>query len=116
MATGIEARARRKARIRKKVFGTTERPRMSVFRSNSNIYVQVIDDTSGATLACASTLATPVEGHAGNIAAAKVIGAKIAEVAKAAGISQVVFDRNGYKYHGRVKALADAAREGGLDF
>jgi len=110
------ARARRKVSIRKRVTGTTERPRLSVFRTAGHIYAQVVNDTTGATLAAASTLSVEVEGHKGNKDAAKAVGTVLAEKAKVAGVSAVVFDRNGYKYHGRVKALADAAREGGLSF
>ncbi|MBM4369087.1 MAG: 50S ribosomal protein L18 [Deltaproteobacteria bacterium] len=114
-----EARLRRKARIRGRVTGTEERPRLSVYRSANHIYAQIINDQSGTTLAAASTLSKELEGrngHGGNIEAAKAVGSLIAERAKAANISQVVFDRNGYLYHGRVKALADAARESGLHF
>lgn len=110
------ARARRKVSIRKKISGTAERPRLSVFRSTGHIYAQLVDDDSGATLAAASTQNVVVEGYKGNKVAAKAVGTAIAERAKAAGIEVVVFDRNGFKYHGRVKALADAAREGGLSF
>jgi large subunit ribosomal protein L18 len=106
-------------RVRTKVAGTPERPRLSVYRSLGHIYAQVIDDRSGKTLVSASS----VDGETkkglkggGNVAAAKVIGKAIAERAKSAGIKKVVFDRGGYKYHGRVKALADAAREAGLQF
>jgi len=111
-------RVRRKMRIRKKVFGTPERPRLSVFRSSNHMYAQIIDDTHGRTLAAASTLADAADlpGHKGNIAAAKVVGAAIARRAIEARIQRVVFDRNGFLYHGRVKALADAAREAGLEF
>jgi len=110
---------RRKARVAGVVRGSTERPRLSVFRSLKNISVQVIDDTTGRTLAAAGsgdkTHKTQMK-HGGNIAAAKVIGKAIAEKAKAAGLTKVAFDRNGHRYHGRVKALAEAAREGGLQF
>jgi large subunit ribosomal protein L18 len=105
-------------RIRKKVLGTSERPRLNVYRSLNHIYVQVVDDLHGKTLVSASS----AEGKkaerrtGGNVAAAKSVGKMIAERAKAKGISKVVFDRGGYIYHGRVKALADAAREGGLQF
>ena len=111
------ARRRRHRRIRKKLRGTTARPRLSVFRSLNHIYAQVIDDTSGRTLAAASSLDDAV--HSSSTAKtdrAKAVGAAIAERAKAAGISQVVFDRGGYLYHGRVQALADAARDAGLEF
>jgi large subunit ribosomal protein L18 len=115
-----EHRERRHLRLRQRVIGTAERPRLSIFRSNKYLYVQVIDDAKGNTLAAASTLQKPVAGSLGgkgaNLAAAKVLGKTIAERAKAKGISKVCFDRGGYKYHGRVKALADAAREAGLEF
>jgi large subunit ribosomal protein L18 len=110
---------RRKFSIRKSLFGTTDRPRLSVFRSDKHIYAQVIDDHSGKTLVAASSLQADVRGeqsNGGNVAAAKKVGHAIAERAKAAGITAVAFDRNGRRYHGRVKALADAAREGGLKF
>jgi large subunit ribosomal protein L18 len=111
---------RRKWSIRSTVFGTAERPRLSVFRSDKHIYAQIIDDYAGKTLVAAGSTNTEVRGaelkNGGNIAAAKKIGQAIAEKAKAAGISKVCFDRGGRQYHGRVKALADAAREGGLKF
>lgn len=116
------ARQRRHTRVRKRVNGTPERPRLNVYRSANNIYVQVIDDLAGRTLAAASSLeGTLREGKAsrsagGNIDAAKAVGALIAQRAKEAGVTKVVFDRGGYLYHGRVQALADAARENGLDF
>jgi large subunit ribosomal protein L18 len=120
MATAKEiGRGRRKLRIRKKVKGTPERPRLSVFRSARHIYAQVIDDDSGRTLAFASTLSKDLRGNlsgAKKSAAAKAVGALVAEQCKSKSITKVVFDRNGYLYHGRVKALADAAREAGLDF
>src|SRR5437762_1469386 len=104
------------SRIRKKVRGSAERPRLAVFRSLNHIYAQVIDDQSGKTLATASTTEKALGGKSGgNIEAAKTIGKTIAERAVAAGISSVVFDRGGYVYHGRVKALLDATREGGLN-
>jgi len=113
------ARIRRKLRVRKKIKGTPERPRLSVFRSNLHIYVQLIDDSKGVTLAAVSTLAPDclekLKGK-GKKDAAKTIGVIIAEKAKAKGIEQAVFDRNIYRYHGRVRALADGAREGGLKF
>ena len=109
-------RMRRKVRIRKKISGTGARPRLSVFRSTNHIYAQLVDDDAGKTLAAASTQVIKVDGHKGNKEAAKAVGTAIAEAAKAAGIDTVVFDRNGFKYHGRVKALADGAREGGLAF
>jgi large subunit ribosomal protein L18 len=110
---------RRKFSLRSSLFGTTERPRLSVFRSDKHIYAQLIDDNSGKTLAAVASTATDVRGdlkNGGNVAAAKKVGKAIAERAKAAGITMVAFDRGGRKYHGRVKALADAAREGGLKF
>ena len=105
-------------RIRKKILGTAERPRLNVYRSTNHIYVQVIDDLKGATLVSASS-AVGKKGErkiGGNLAAAKEVGKAVAERAKATGITKVVFDRGGYIYHGRVKALADAAREAGLQF
>lgn len=105
---------RRKNRIRQKVQGTTERPRLSVNRSTKHIYAQIIDDTTGRTLASASSVQLKIAG--GNVAAAKQVGATLAENAKAASIEKVCFDRGGFLYHGRVKALADAAREAGLQF
>ena len=113
MITKIERRIKIKYRVRNKISGTAERPRMSVFRSNKQIYVQVIDDESKKTLASASSLG--LEKMNKSEQAVKV-GQLIAEKAQAAGISAVVFDRNGYLYHGRVKAVADAAREAGLKF
>lgn len=105
-------------RIRKKMTGTAERPRLNVYRTTNHMYVQVIDDLHGATLVAASTAEGEREGRksGGNVAAAKAVGKVIAERAKAKGVSKVVFDRGGYIYHGRVKALADAAREAGLQF
>src|SRR5580658_1398907 len=114
-----EIRERVHIRIRKKLKGTTERPRLTVFRSTAHIYAQVIDDTKGVTLVAASSTEKPGDGKkvtGGNLAAAKEIGKRVAERAKENGISKVVFDRGGYIYHGRVKALADAAREAGLEF
>jgi large subunit ribosomal protein L18 len=113
------ARLRRKKSIRKKISGTSARPRLAIFRSSNHIYAQIIDDTSGHTLTSASTMSPELketEGHTGNKAAAQKVGNLVAEKALAAGITQVVFDRGGFLYHGRVKALADAARESGLDF
>ena len=107
---------KRHVRVRGKISGTPERPRLCVFRSESNIYAQIIDDVNGATLAAASSVEKGFEGNGGNIEAAKKVGAAIAERAKAKGIEEVVFDRGGYIYHGRVQALAEAAREGGLKF
>jgi large subunit ribosomal protein L18 len=110
------ARARRQFRVRKKVVGTPERPRLAVFRSNKHISVQVIDDSTGRTLAAASSYEKDLRQNSGSINGAKNVGAAIAERAKAADISAVVFDRGGNRYHGRVAALADAAREAGLEF
>jgi len=110
------SRLRRQARIRKKIVGTAARPRLSVFRSAKHIYAQLIDDDAGATLASASSLGLGGKDNTGNCDAAAKVGALIAESAKAAGCGDVVFDRNGFKYHGRVKALAEAAREAGLSF
>jgi large subunit ribosomal protein L18 len=111
---------RRKWSLRSKLSGTAERPRLSVFRSDKHISAQVIDDLAGKTLVAVSSVSAEVRGadlkNGGNIAAAKAIGKAIAERAKAAGITQVAFDRGGRQYHGRIKALADAAREGGLQF
>ena len=113
----MQLRKRRHHRVRKKVFGEPTRPRLSVFRSARHITAQVIDDRSGRTLAAASTVEKDLKGGAtGNIDAAKKVGALIGERAKAAGIDTVVFDRGGFLYHGRVAALADAAREAGLKF
>ncbi|HLV43636.1 MAG TPA: 50S ribosomal protein L18 [Aggregatilineales bacterium] len=114
-----EGRARRHNRVRKHVQGTAERPRLNVFRSDKHIYAQVIDDTAGHTLAAASTIDTDLRADVDGKSktdAAKLVGKLVAERAKKAGVEKVVFDRGGYKYHGRVKALADAAREAGLDF
>jgi len=114
-----EQRQRVHARVRTKVSGTAERPRLSVYRSVGHIYAQVIDDGSSRTLVSASSIDKDVKKGlkgGGNIASAKAVGKIIAERAKAAGVAKVVFDRGGYKYHGRVKALADAAREAGLQF
>jgi large subunit ribosomal protein L18 len=117
--TPRELRLRRHTRLRKRVRGNTQRPRLNVFRSNIHIYAQVIDDTTGRTLAAASskdrTLAGSLDGKT-KTERAQVVGKLIAERAKNAGIEQVVFDRGGYKYHGRIQALADAAREAGLTF
>jgi len=109
-------RLKRHKRVRAKISGTPERPRLNVFRSETNIYAQVIDDVHGVTLAAASSLEKGFEGKGGNVEAAKKVGQMIAERAKAKGIENVVFDRGGYLYHGRVQALAEGAREGGLDF
>ena len=109
-------RLKRHIRVRGKISGTPERPRLNVFRSNANIYAQIIDDVNGVTLASASTLDKEFEGATGNCDAAKKVGLLVAERAKEKGISVVVFDRGGYVYHGRVAALAEGAREGGLEF
>ena len=111
-------RARRKMRIRKKIFGTAERPRLVVYRSNNYFYAQLVDDSVGHTLAAASSLvmSNNDEKVSLNKETAAKVGREIARMAKDKNISRVVFDRNGYMYHGRVKALADAAREGGLEF
>jgi len=114
-----DARDRRKRRIRKKIHGTAERPRLSVYRSLNHMYAQVVDDDLGTTLVSASTLPgdlQDLDGHRGNIEAAKAVGRLLAQRALDASITKVVFDRNGFLYHGRIKALADAAREAGLDF
>lgn len=114
-----ELRIRRHDRLRKRVFGQGERPRLAVFRSNSHIYAQVIDDTQGRTLVAASTVEAAARSEAADktkIDQAQMIGRLIAERAQQAGIKAVVFDRGGFKYHGRIKALADAAREAGLNF
>lgn len=113
------ARKRRHARVRKKVFGTAERPRLNVFRSNQHIYAQLIDDTRGVTLISASTVDKELKDqveHGGNIEAAQKVGELVAKRALEKGYKAVVFDRGGYLYHGRVRALADAAREAGLEF
>lgn len=112
-------RRRVHARVRTRVVGTPERPRLCVYRSLGHIYAQIIDDRSGRTLVSASSVDKETKKNlkgGGNIASAKAIGKNVAERAKAAGVVKVVFDRGGYKYHGRVKALADAAREAGLQF
>jgi large subunit ribosomal protein L18 len=114
-----EARQKRQVRVRRKVQGSQERPRLCVFRSARHIYAQIIEDTTGTTLVSVSTVVKDVSGDlkvSGNVEAAKLVGKKIAERALAKNITQVVFDRNGFLYHGRVKALADAAREAGLSF
>ena len=110
------ARLKRHARVRAKISGTAERPRLCVYRSNANISAQVIDDVKGITLVSASTLEKGFEGNGGNKAAAKKIGEIIAERAQNKGITEVVFDRGGYLYHGRVSELAEGARESGLKF
>ena len=110
------ARIKRHQRVRKNISGTAERPRLNVFRSLNHIYAQVIDDTKGVTLVSASSMDKGFEGKGGNIEGAKAVGKAVAEKALAAGIKTVVFDRGGYVYHGRVAALAEGAREGGLEF
>jgi len=116
----IEARERRKSSIRKRVTGMTERPRLTVFRSNKHIYAQVVDDTASRSLLTVSDLqkdlVEAVNAAESKVDRAKIVGAAVAKACLDKGISKVVFDRNGYLYHGRVSALADAAREGGLDF
>jgi len=119
MTTKLTGRDRRKLRIRNKISGTTERPRLSVFRSSKHIYAQVVDDTTGKTLAAASTLSRDLKGtidDGNKTDAAKRVGTLIAKICLGKNLDKVVFDRNGYLYHGRVKALADAAREAGLSF
>ena len=114
-----ESRKKRQVRVRRKVKGSTARPRLCVFRSAKHIYAQIIEDTTGTTLVAASTLVKELGGDlqsGGNVDAAKHVGKQIAERALAQNITQVVFDRNGFLYHGRIKALADAAREAGLSF
>ena len=111
-----KARLRRHRRVRGKISGTAQRPRLNVFRSSSNIYAQVIDDVTGTTLCTASTVEKGFEGSGGNKEAARKVGKMIAERAAAKGIETVVFDRGGYIFHGRVKELAEGAREGGLSF
>lgn len=111
-----QVRQKRHLRVRNRVFGTAERPRLNVFRSLAHIYAQVIDDEKGMTLAAASSMDKDFEGKGGNIEAAKKVGLAIAKKALDKGIKTVVFDRGGYIYHGRVAALAEAAREGGLEF
>jgi large subunit ribosomal protein L18 len=122
----VEARLRRKKRVRKKIFGYPERPRVSVFRSNKHIYAQIINDVEGHTLVALSSLSPEVRAKVeelkskgeikGKVDVARLVGRMLAERAKEKGITKVVFDRNGYKYHGRVKALAEGLREGGLEF
>ena len=111
-----KSRIKRRKRIRAKISGTAACPRLSVFRSSKHIYAQLIDDVAGKTLCSASTMEKGFEGFGGNAEAAKKVGLALAEKAKAAGITDVVFDRSGYVYHGRVAALAEGAREGGLNF
>jgi large subunit ribosomal protein L18 len=110
---------RRRNRVRRAVRGTADRPRLTVFRSSKHIYVQLIDDDQGKTLVAASTVSPELKGkvnYGGNIKAAEAVGDLVAQKAKSAGLSKICFDRGHYRYHGRIKALADAARKGGLDF
>ncbi len=111
-----KSRLRRHKRVRSKISGTAECPRLNVFRSSKHIYAQIIDDVKGVTLAAASSVEKGFDGSGSNVEGAKKVGKMIAEKAKAAGITDVVFDRGGYIYHGRVAALAEGAREGGLNF
>ena len=111
----VEARKRRHFRVRKKVRGTAERPRLAVFRSNKHVYAQLIDDVAGRTLASASTSEKGLSGNGATVEAAKAVGERLGERAKAAEITSVVFDRGGFKYHGRVAAVADGARDAGLE-
>ncbi len=115
-ATRAAARARRHVRVRKKVRGTPDRPRLAVFRSNRYIYAQLIDDTKGHTIAAASSQERELRDRRLTVETAAEVGRLLAERAKEAGVSSVVFDRGGFKYHGRIKALADAVREAGLEF
>lgn len=112
----VKRRIRRKGIIRKQIAGTPERPRISVYKSLNHFYAQVIDDLAGRTLVASSSQEAVSGGKTGNAAAAAAVGAKLAEKAKAAGVKKVVLDRGGFKYHGRVKAFAEAARKGGLEF
>jgi large subunit ribosomal protein L18 len=111
-----DIRTRVHKRIRRRVAGSEERPRLAIFRSTNHIYAQVIDDQKGHTLAAAASTEKDLRGKGGNVEGAKMIGQKVAERAKEKGVTKVVFDRGGYLYHGRVKALADAARAAGLEF
>lgn len=113
--TKLQRRNRVKRGIRKKISGTAQRPRLSVFRSNTNVYAQLIDDLSGHTLVSANSLQDGISGS-NPVETAKAVGKALAEAAKAEGIESIVFDRNGYQYHGRIQALAEGAREGGLSF
>ncbi len=116
MSSKTRLRLKKKVRIRKKIFGTPECPRLTVFRSSRHIYAQVIDDSTGVTVAEASTKTAKISGSTGSREAAKAIGIEIAKRAKDKKVSKVVFDRNGFQYHGRIQSLADGAREGGLGF
>ena len=114
-----DARLKRQIRVRKKIRGTSERPRLNVFKSSRHIHAQIIDDTTGVTLVAASTVSADIKSatpYTGNVDAAKKVGAAIAKLALDKNITAVVFDRNGFLYHGRIKALADSARESGLSF
>ena len=112
----VESRSRRHRRVRKKVRGTAERPRLTVFRSNRHVYAQVVDDVDGRTLAAASTMETDLRGgRSATVDAAKDVGRRVGERALAAGITAVVFDRGGFRYHGRVAGVADGARDAGLE-
>lgn len=112
----LQGRTRRKLRVRKKIYGTSERPRMTIFRSLKHLYIQIVDDTLGKTLVSVSTSKKSETLKGSNVETAKQLGKKIAEKAISSNIKNVIFDRNGYIYHGRVKAIAEAAREGGLEF
>ena len=112
----VEARKRRHYRVRKKVRGTAERPRLAVFRSNKHIYAQLIDDVAGTTVASASTSEKGRSGGGATVEAAKAVGQRLGERAKAAGVTTAVFDRGGFKYHGRVAGVADGARDAGIEF
>lgn len=116
MSNKARIRLKKKVRLRKKLYGTSERPRLSVFRSARHVYAQLIDDTVGKTLVEASSLTSEIEGGKGSRVAAKAIGIEIAKRAQSKNIKAVVFDRNGFQYHGRIQAIADGAREGGLIF
>lgn len=119
MNSTTEARIRRHKRIRKKVFGTPERPRLSVYKSLNHMYAQIVDDSQGKTIVAVSTLSkdfSSEKGHKGNVNAAKKVGELVARRALEKGLKTVVLDRGGYPYHGRIKALADSAREAGLEF
>ena len=117
MNSKVSARQKIRYRIRKKISGTAQKPRLSVFRSNKDIYVQLIDDASGTTIASASSREKDIAAQKGNkVEASKMVGESIAKKSQELGIKNVVFDRSGYLYHGRIKAVADGAREGGLEF
>lgn len=116
MANKLQRRTRRRRHIRKQVAGTPERPRLTVFRSARQIYAQVVDDVAGHTLVAASSLKQATDAEGGKVSAASAVGEAVAAACKEKGINRVVFDRNGYIYHGRVKAVADGARKGGLEF